>query len=84
MKWQLCFYYGGTAVLTNDLGEIVWSSPDDEQFEEEFGDLADIEDADDILDYLEEAGHLPESEDPEVMESDGGAPVDDDDDDDEG
>lgn len=83
MKWQLCFYYGGTAVLTNHMGEVVWSSPDDEDFEEEFGDLADPEDADEILAYLEETGNMPEGEDTEVIESDGEAPQDDDDDEDE-
>lgn len=83
MKWQLCFYYGGTAVLTDSDGMIVWSSPDDEEFEEEFGDLADPEDADDILEFLEESGYLPEGEDAEIVESDGGAPTDNDDEDEE-
>lgn len=81
---ELVFYYGGTAVLVDATGETLWTSDADEEFG---GELLTVDDADDVLDYLEGAGYVDDADDVEVIESDAQGnrtpAADDDDDDDE-
>ncbi len=83
--FELVFYYGGTAALTK-AGEVVWTSDADDAFAAEF-DTVTVDEADDVLDYLEEAGYLEEADDCDVVEDEEGPDdedePDDDDDDDE-
>lgn len=53
----------GTAELLDNDDDQLWSSDNDPDFEEEFGDdfIAD-DDAEDVLDYLVENEYLPEEE----------------------
>lgn len=61
MKLLLTEY--GTAILTTDSGEQVWSSDDDADFLEEFGDdFIRDEDAEEIIEYLEEKEELTDDE----------------------
>lgn len=64
---ELVFYYGGTAVLVDATGETLWTSDTDEEFG---GELLTVDDADDVLDYLEGAGYVDDADDVEVVESD--------------
>lgn len=58
----LVFLTGGQVALEDD-GEQVWSSDDDEDFLEEFGDaFHDADDAEEILAYLVDEGILTEDE----------------------
>lgn len=86
--WELCIYDTGTAVLTDDRGEVVWSSDDDDEFAAEFEDVLTWEDGDEIAAWLEASGHLPEEVELEIVESDDAGELiesdeDDEDDDDE-
>jgi hypothetical protein len=64
---ELVFYYGGTAVLVDATGATLWTSDADEEFG---GELLTVDDADDVLDYLESAGYIDDPDDVEVIESD--------------
>lgn len=68
--WELCIYDTGTAVLTDERGEVVWSSDDDDEFAQEFEDVLTFEDGDAIAEWLEEHGHLPDDVDLDIVESD--------------
>lgn len=46
----------------DEQGELVWSSDDDAEFQEEFDHFLTQEDVFDILDYLEEVGELTRHE----------------------
>lgn len=88
--FELVIHYGGTAVLT-EAGKTVWTSDADEEFMAEFDDTVTIDDADDILIYLEDAGVLEDGADVDVVEASedglsgpGDDEEDDDDDDDDG
>lgn len=87
--YLLTIYFGGEAILTDMAGETVWESAKDEDFVVEFGELITADDdGDDIVDYLEDAGVIPEDSEVEISEShDAGrgaaGEYDDDDDDDE-
>lgn len=71
--FELTFFADGHVELTNDADELVWSSDDDDEFINEFGRefFSDEEDSDDILDYLEECGHVDlENHDIDCIEND--------------
>ncbi len=58
----LVFLAGGQCMLEED-GEQCWCSDADDDFTEEFGDaFLDPDDAEDILAYLVDEGHLTEDE----------------------
>ena len=83
--YELTIYYGGTAILTDAGGNPVWTSDSDEEFMAEFDEAVSMEDADDIVEYLEDEGYIPDGVECEVVESDSsglGDPGDDEDDDD--
>lgn len=62
----LIFTRDGKAILEED-DELVWASDDDDDFAETFdAELLDADDAEEILNYLEEAGFLEEEEKAEV------------------
>lgn len=64
----LVFTANGTAVLEED-GELVWASDDDDDFQENSslgGEFLDTDDAEEILNYLEEEGLLETEEKSEV------------------
>lgn len=69
---ELTIYYGGSAILTDADGASVWTSDGDdtEEFHEDFGESLSIDDADDLIDYLEAAGYIPEGMECDVVESD--------------
>lgn len=77
---RLTIYSTGVAILTRG-GEQVWASDEDEEFLQDFDELLTVDDADDVLGYLEAAGHLEEGEECEIEEAHGD-PDDDDDADD--
>lgn len=83
MAYELTIYAGGSAILTDHGGNPVWTSDSDEEFLRDFDPPLGEEDADDILDYLEEAGYVEDGDDVAVVASDasGLAEADDDDDD---
>lgn len=70
MKYELVIYEGGTAVLTDDQDAVVWASDADDDFAREFDEVLTIEDADDITEYLEDSGYLPEDCALDIVESD--------------
>lgn len=51
---KLVFTENGTVEIQNATNQILWSSADHDEFAEEFGDSADPEDDEAILDWLEE------------------------------
>jgi hypothetical protein len=57
----------GQASLQDDEGNSLWSSDQDEEFLEEFGDCLDDDDIDGLLIYLDEFGELPKDEDVQVI-----------------
>lgn len=69
----LTIYSSGAAILRDNFGASVWTSDGDEDFLAEFEDVLDVDDADDVLDYLEEAGVLTadEAEDCEILDNAG-------------
>lgn len=68
--WELCIYAGGTAILANEDGDTVWASDADDEFCREFDDALTFEDGDDIAQYLEDEGVLPEGIALDIVESD--------------
>jgi hypothetical protein len=81
--YELTIYYGGTAILTDESGNSVWTSDGDEDFLAEFDDTVSIEDADDIVEYLEDQEYLPDGVACEIVESNESGLGDAEDDDDE-
>jgi hypothetical protein len=79
--YELVFYYGGTAILTK-AGEVQWTSDADEEFAAEF-DTVTVDDADDVLEYLEDLDYIPEGEECEVVDDDEGPDDEPDEDEDE-
>lgn len=67
--YELTIYYGGTAILTDDNGDPVWNSDSDKEFIEEFDDTVSIEDADEVVEYLEDEGYIPDGVECNVVES---------------
>jgi hypothetical protein len=79
---ELTVYAAGTAVLTDAAGDLLWSSDADEDFLAEFDAFVTVDDADDVADYLEDAGYIDEGEAVDIVESDDdGNPTDPDEDD---
>lgn len=70
MKYELCIYSGGTAVLLDDQGETLWASDADDDFAREFEDVLTYEDGDDIAQYLEDEGYLPADCALDIVEAD--------------
>lgn len=75
MSIELVFTSHGTAELRSTQGEddpapeVLWSSDADADFTDEFPDeFLGEKDADDVLDYLTEAGHLGEDVEVDVFE----------------
>lgn len=63
----LLFRHEGTAELTED-GELVWVSDMDEEFRDQFeNELLNEDDAEEVLEYLEEEDYLDSSELPDVI-----------------
>lgn len=61
--FQLLLTRGGGAELYSlQDDECVWTADEDEQFREEFPDFLQRSDLFDILDYLEEVGHMTSRE----------------------
>lgn len=58
-EYELVIRHDGTLALTQG-GEVMWTSDNDDDFSEEFGEeVFDADDADDVLDYLEENDYIP-------------------------
>lgn len=70
LKYELCIYAGGTAVLSDEEGETVWASDADDDFAREFDDVLSFEDGDAIAEYLEDSGYLPDGAALDIVESD--------------
>jgi hypothetical protein len=70
----------GSASLTQG-GELMWSSDNDDDFWEEFGEeVLTTEDIDEVLEWLEDEGYLPPRVEVNVIdETDGDEPESDDD-----
>lgn len=69
MNYELCIYRGGTAVLSDEEGETLWASDADDDFAQEFDEVVTYEDADDIIEYLEDMDYLPEGCAVDIVES---------------
>ncbi len=70
MKYELTIYSGGTAVLTDDEGETLWTSDADDEFAKEFDEVVTFDDGDDIAEYLEDSGLLPTDCALDIVETD--------------
>lgn len=80
--FELVFKADGSVELRDSAKTVVWSSDSDDDFAEEFdGDFfSDEDDSDDILDYLDEQGHIDlESDEIDIVENDLQDEADDDD-----
>lgn len=67
-EYELIFDATGAVELLSQ-GEQVWTSDADDDFADEFeGDLFTGEDAEEILEYLEEAGLIPEGAEVDIVE----------------
>lgn len=82
MKYELTIYLSGVAILTDDAGETLWTSDGDDEFAQEFDEIVSMEDADDIVAYLEVANYLPDGVALNIRESDDEELDDDEDEDD--
>lgn len=82
-KWELCIYTAGSAVLTDETGETVWASDDDDDFATEFDEALSFDDGDDIAEWLDDNNYLPEGVALEIVESAGDGFDDDSDEDDD-
>lgn len=70
--FTLLFRADGTVELLDSSNNTVWSSDEDDDFTEEFGDdmFSDEEDSEDILAYLEEIGKIDSDDEIDVVEND--------------
>lgn len=80
-EYELVFDPEGSVTLLDSEHELVWASDSDDDFADDFeGDLFTGDDAEEILEYLEEHGILPEGSEVDIVEFD---PDDDDDEEEE-
>jgi hypothetical protein len=68
MSVEFVRYADGSCCLTDEAGEMLWSSDNDDDFQEEFGESIDGEEIDDVLAYLDEAGYMDEDESIDVVD----------------
>lgn len=69
--FELVFDETGHAELKDSDGARVWSSDSDDEFSEEFDeDFFDGDDADEIIDYLIEQGHVGNDDEIDIVEID--------------
>lgn len=54
---------GSVELIDTNTDEVTWSSDDDDAFAEEFDDYLDGEDAENVIEYLDENDYLDASED---------------------
>lgn len=83
MNKELTLYEDGRAVLTDDGGELAWSSDNDDAFQQEFGETIDPDDVEAVLDFLDDEGYLDEGETVDVVDLSSEADIDGDEEDDE-
>ena len=69
VAYELLITAEGGYILTQG-GEVMWSGDDDDDFAESFGlEMAgDDEEADDVLDWLEDEGYLPPKVDVTIVD----------------
>lgn len=67
--YELTIYKDGTAILTDTAGETVWTSQDDDDFAAEFPEVLTFEEADEVAEYLEDTGILPDDVALEIVEA---------------
>ena len=66
--YELTLRLDGTVALTQG-GEVIWTSDNDDEFLEEFGEeVFTDEDADDIIGYLTDEGYIPPRVDVHVVD----------------
>lgn len=68
-SWELTIYKDGTAILTDDAGETVWTSQDDDDFAAEFPEVLTFDEADEVGEYLEDNEILPDDVGLEIVEA---------------
>jgi hypothetical protein len=66
-KKELVCYWDGSVALTDEAGELLWSSDDDDDFLEEFDASVETDDIEDVLEYLEDEGYLDHGEPVDVV-----------------
>jgi hypothetical protein len=69
MSLELLIMGDGSAMLTDD-GALCWSSDADDTFLEEFELPVNPDDADDLLEYLEDEGYIEPGDDVNVIVDD--------------
>jgi hypothetical protein len=69
MKKELTIYRDGKAVLTDDAGELLWSSDNDDDFACEFEEVCTFDDGEDICGYLEDAGYIDSTDAVDIVEA---------------
>lgn len=67
MNKELVCYWDGSVALTDEAGEILWSSDDDDAFLEEFDASVDADDIEGVIEYLEDEGYLEHGEKIDVV-----------------
>lgn len=70
MSMEFTRYEDGRCCLTDEDGDMLWSSDNDDDFQEEFGETIDSEDVDGVLEYLEDAGYLTDGDTVDVVDED--------------
>lgn len=68
--WELTIYKDGLAILTDPAGRTAWTSDADDDFAEDFPELLEFEDGDDIAEYLIDAGILDADDPLDIVETD--------------
>lgn len=67
MSLEFTRYKDGTCALA-DGDELLWSSDGDDEFIEEFDAEIDSEDISDVLDWLEDAGYMDDSDAVDIVD----------------
>lgn len=68
MSIEFVRFIDGRCALTDDDGNTLWSSDNDEEFLEEFDAAIDPDEIDDVLDYLEDAGYLDDADAVDIVD----------------
>jgi hypothetical protein len=70
VRRELVHYPDGSLTLTDEDGEVEWSSDDDDAFLEEFDAFIDTDDMDAVIEYLEDEGYLEDGEQIDIVAPD--------------
>ncbi len=64
---EFVLHKDGSCILTQG-GNVIWSSDNDDEYQEDFGERIESEDIDDVLEYLEDAGELEDGDSVDIVD----------------